>query len=70
MLCVEFKKWQFRMSLSLIFPNVTCQIKEKAMSHVTITVTPLSHVTIKALCRMSNLRKGCVALSILGGKGP
>ena len=26
MLPVDFKKWQCRMSLSLIFPNVACQI--------------------------------------------
>ena len=41
MLHVDFKKWQFRMSLSLIFPNVTCRIcKKKAMSHVTIFCIP------------------------------
>ena len=33
---VDFKKWQCRMSLSHIFPNVTCQIQEKAVSHVAI----------------------------------
>ena len=26
MLHIDFKKWQCRMSLSLIFPDVTCQI--------------------------------------------
>ena len=41
---VHFKKWQCRMSLSLIFPNVTCQISEKAMSHV---------ITMFSPCRMS-----------------
>ena len=31
---VDFKKWQCRMSLLLIFSNVTCRIEEKAMSQV------------------------------------
>ena len=33
---VDFKKRECRMSLSLIFPNGTCHIKKKPMSHVTI----------------------------------
>ena len=32
---VDFKKWQCRMSLSLIFPNVTCQIQGEVMPNVT-----------------------------------
>ena len=44
MLHVYSKKWQCRMSLSLIFSNVTCQIKEKSMLHVPLFVSP---------CRMS-----------------
>ena len=47
-----FKKCQCRMSLSLISPDITCRIEEKAiiiaaMSYVTIVFTPPpSHVTI------------------------
>ena len=57
---VDFKKCQCRMSLSLIFHNITCRFQEKVMSHVTIIGIPLSHVT------RSNLRNGHVALSNLG----
>ena len=42
---VDFKKWQCRMSLSLIFLNVTCRISEKAMSHVTTFLPLMLYVT-------------------------
>ena len=52
---MKFNEWQYHMSLLLIFPNVTCQILETAMSHVTIILTPcrmslslMSHVELKA----------------------
>ena len=42
---VDFKKWQCRMSLSLIYAHVSCGIKEMTMSHVAIYFCPMSHVT-------------------------
>ena len=61
---VDFKKLQCRISLSLIFPNVTCQIYEKATSHVIIIVSPcrmsiipMLHVEFKKWpCRPVNFR--------------
>ena len=61
---VDFKKWQCHMSLSLIFPNVTCRIYEKAMSHVTVisspcrmSLSPMSHVEFKKVpCRAVDFR--------------
>ena len=61
---VDFKKWQRHMALSLIFPNVTCRIKEKAMSHVNIIfgpgcmlLSPISHVEFKKWpCRPVDFR--------------
>ena len=41
---VDFKKYQCRMSLSLIYAHVTCRIQEIALSHATIFLKP---------CRMS-----------------
>ena len=67
MLCVDFKKWQCRMSLSLKTPHVPCRIKEMTMSHVTMTLIPC-RVT-KAPCHMSNLKNGRVTVSISGVKG-
>ena len=43
---VDFKKWQCCMSLSLIFPDVPCRIKEICMSPVVIILESLSHVTM------------------------
>ena len=59
------KKWQCHMSLSLIFPNVTCRIEEMNMSHITTFLAPMSHV----INPMSNFRNAHVTLSILGVKG-
>ena len=39
---VYFKKWQCHMSLSLIFADVPCRIKEKIMTLVVIFLEPLS----------------------------
>ena len=39
------------------------------LRNVTTFLDPMLHVTIKALCRMSNLRNASVTLSILGVKG-
>ena len=51
---VDFKKWQCRMYLLLIFQNVICSILEKALSHVIIifrpcrmSLSPMSHVESK-----------------------
>ena len=63
---VDFKKPQCRISLLLIFHNVTCRIKNRPcrmslyftlMSH---SLSPMSHV---------EFRNCHVALSILGAKG-
>ena len=40
----NFKKWQCRMSVSLIFADVPCRILEIVMSLVVIFLEPLSHV--------------------------
>ena len=54
---VDVKKWQCRMSLSLIFLNVPCQIKEMNMSHVTTFLAPIWHVEFKkCLCRCVDFR--------------
>ena len=42
---VDFKKWPYRMLLSLIFPDVPCRIQETRMSTVVIFLESLSHVT-------------------------
>ena len=39
---VDFLKWQCRMSL---ISHVTCRTEEIAMSHVTMVLTAMSHVT-------------------------
>ena len=61
----------FKKSLSLIFLNVTCRIKEMNMSHVTTILAPMSHITKPYVtCRhMSDLRNTHVTLSILRVKG-
>ena len=66
---VDFKKCQSRMSLSLISPNSTCRIQEKAMPRVAIFLSAMSHVTEPHVSYMSNLRNTHVALSIFGVKG-
>ena len=61
---VHLMKWQCHMSLSHVFPNVTYQIYEKAMSHVTIifspsrmSLSPMSHVVFKKWpCRPVDFR--------------
>ena len=61
---VNFKKWQNRMSLSLIFRNITCQLLKKAVSHVIIifsscrmSLSPMSHVKFKKVpCRPVDFR--------------
>ena len=37
---VDFKKWQYCMSLSSIFIHVTCRFLKMTMSHVVIFLTP------------------------------
>ena len=61
---VDFNKWQRRLSLSLIFPNVTCRIQEKAVSLVTtlfrrcrMSLSHMSHVEFtKCPCRLVDFR--------------
>ena len=38
---VNFKKWQCRMSLSLIYAHVACRIKEMTMS-LSISMSPVA----------------------------
>ena len=52
MLPVDFKKYQYRISLSLIYAHVTCRIKEVALWHVTRkalshSIGRMSHVKFK-----------------------
>ena len=47
---VNFKKLQWCMSPSNIFSDVSSPISEKALSHINIYVTPMSHVKFKK-CR-------------------
>ena len=63
-LIVNFEKWQCRLSLALIFLNATCRIYDITISHVTIFLAPMSHVTSamshvefkKCLCRPVDFR--------------
>ena len=73
---VDFKKWQFPLSLFLTF---SCRFKNSPMSPdglkkcqclLSIFFSNV-HVQFKVVqCCLSNLRKPCVALSNLRVKGP
>ena len=55
---VDFKKCQCRLSLSLISRNVTCRIKEIAMSNVTIIFSPC-RVSLSSMLHVEFKRCSC-----------
>ena len=65
---VNFKKWQCRMSLSLIHAHVACQIYKMITSHVTVFTAPCRMYN-QAFCRLLIQRNGRVPVSNLGVKG-
>ena len=62
---LDFKKWQCRMSLSLIFAKITCRIKERAMSHVTIFFTAC-HMSVSLMLHVQFQKCPCRPVDFRG----
>ena len=65
MLHVDFKKCQCRMSLSLMYAHVKCQIYEKAMSHVTIILSPC-HMSLSLMSQVDFKKCPCHPVDFRG----